>query len=277
MMNKQILKVLHYIETHLDDELSINTLAKIAGYSPFYFCKIFKASVGESVMSYALRLKINKASTNIINTKNSIIEIAFDIGFETPNGFNKAFKKVFNMTPTEYRSKHVELLCKYKENRMKQPEIKYRETVYVIYNTKYGAYENSVCTAWDELIWKLDSQNRINILSNSELFGICYSDPETTPENEIRYDAAISCKKEEVDTFIEKGFYVKKIEGGKFATLSYFGKDETNRVWMDLFSWIVENNLSNQCKNIPPFEKYLNWSPEISDEEIIKEIYIPLD
>ena len=275
-MNTHILKSLHYIETHLDDNLDIHTLSKIAGYSPYYFCRIFKVSVGETVMSYASKLRIKQASSHIINSKKSIIEIALDIGFETPNGFNKAFKKIFSMTPTEYRQKHLLLLLNYKENKMQTPKIVQREEVTYIYNTKYGAYETSSQEAWDELIFKIDQEKRVNILSNSELLGICHNDPETTPEYEIRYDAAISCKEEDILGFKEKGFDIQKIEGGKFVCVSYKESEDSIKTWTGLFAWIVENDLANDCMDIPPFEKYINWSPNIDEKELIKEIYIPI-
>lgn len=276
-MNNQILKVLHFIETHLDEDFDIDTLSKIAGYSPFYFCRIFKANVGESVMSYSSRLRVKKASSEIINSENSIIAIALDVGFETPNGFNKAFKRVFDMTPTEYRKKHFELFFNYKENIVQTPKIEERKSTYIVYNTKYGAYEISANQAWEELIWKLDADKRISILTNSELFGICYSDPEVTPPEQIRYDAAISCNQEEAKEFEKNGFAVRMLDGGKFATTSYVEEESVNKTWMDLFSWIVENNLSSKCKNVAPFEKYLNWSPNIDDKDLIKKIYIPID
>jgi AraC family transcriptional regulator len=276
-MNNQILKVLHFIETHIDEDFDIETLSKIAGYSPFYFCRIFKVSVGESVMSYSSRLRIKKASADIINSEKSIIAIALDVGFETPNGFNKAFKKIFNMTPTEYRKKHLELLFYYKENRVKTPKIVQRENTYIVYNTKYGAYETSAAQAWEELIWKLDSDKRINILTNNELFGICHNDPEITPPEQIRYDASISCDKKSAQEFEKNGFSVRVLEGGRFATTTYIGEENVNKTWMDLFSWIVENELSSLCKDVAPFEKYLNWSPNIDDKDLIKEIYIPIN
>lgn len=275
-MNTHILKTLHYIETHLDDNLDINTLSSIAGYSPYYFCRIFKVSVGESVMSYASKLRIKQASSSIINSEKSIIEIALDIGFETPNGFNKAFKKIFSMTPTEYRQKHLLVLLNYKENKMQVPKIVQRKEVTLIYTTKYGAYESSAQEAWEELIFKIDQEKRVNILSNNELLGICHNDPETTPENEIRYDAAISCKEEDISSFKEKGFDIQKIEGGKYVCVSYKGSKDSIKTWSALFAWLVENDLASDCMDVAPFEKIINWSPDIDEEDLIKEIYIPL-
>ena len=61
-MNPQIKKVTYYIENHLDDRFDVEMLAKLAGYSPYHFCRIFKLYIGESVMSYATRLKLERAA-----------------------------------------------------------------------------------------------------------------------------------------------------------------------------------------------------------------------
>lgn len=53
-MNRQIEKVLYHIEQNLDDTL-------IAGYSKYHFCRIFKLNVGESMMEYITRLRLEKA------------------------------------------------------------------------------------------------------------------------------------------------------------------------------------------------------------------------
>jgi AraC-like DNA-binding protein len=153
-MNTQISKVLCYIEAHLDDNLDIKTLARVAGYSVYHFSRIFKMSVGESTISYVSRLKLEKASSKIIDKNKSIIEIALDTGYETPNGFNKAFKKIFDMTPSEYKVKRINLLQTYKDKIMQTPQIVERETTHIVYQREIGNYEQTSKTAWTKLTGK---------------------------------------------------------------------------------------------------------------------------
>jgi len=62
-MNEQILKALYYIEENLDSSLDLDDIAKVAGYSKYHFCRIFKLNVGESMMEYITRLRLEKAQS----------------------------------------------------------------------------------------------------------------------------------------------------------------------------------------------------------------------
>ena len=114
MINQQIQKVLYFIENNLNNQLDLDDLARIAGYSKYHFSRCFKLNVGESVIDYMTRLRLEKSQFKIIQN-NSMINVALDIGYETPNGFNKAFKKIFGTTPTKYKKLKKDFLNQYKE------------------------------------------------------------------------------------------------------------------------------------------------------------------
>jgi AraC family transcriptional regulator len=284
-MNTQILKVLYYIEAHLNDSLVVKTLAKVAGYSPYHFSRIFKMYMGESIISYVSRLRLEKALLKIISNNKSIIEIAFEAGFETPNGFNKAFKKIFDITPTEYKNIRISLLHSYKNKMMQTPKIVERETTYVIYVREIGGYAKSSEIAWEKLIKKLNEWNK-NFKEKSiklkleqkkvEMIGICHDDPSVTAEENIRYDASLAWGKKERDFLSKQGFDTKEIPDGKYAMVLYKGA-YANIVnsWMALYSWCEENGYT--FRDYPPFEKYLNSPEDVSEEELLTEIYIPID
>jgi len=284
-MNTQILKVLYYVEAHLNDSLDVKTLAKVAGYSPYHFSRIFKMYMGESIISYVSRLRLEKALLKIISNNKSIIEIAFEAGFETPNGFNKAFKKIFDITPTEYKNIRISLLHSYKNKMMQTPKIVERETTYVIYVREIGGYAKSSEIAWEKLIKKLNEWNK-NFKEKSiklkleqkkvEMIGICHDDPSVTAEENIRYDASLAWAKKERDFLSEQGFDTKEIPDGKYAMVLYKGA-YVNIVdsWMALYSWCEENGYT--FRDCPPFEKYLNSPEDVSEEELLTEIYIPID
>lgn len=92
-MNKRIKKAIYHIENNLDKDLDINFLSQISGYSRFHFCRVFKAQTGESVMSYTTRLRIEASSIQVGLGKDSMINVAFDAGFQTPTGYLKAFRR----------------------------------------------------------------------------------------------------------------------------------------------------------------------------------------
>jgi AraC family transcriptional regulator len=289
-LNEHIGKALYHIETHLDDVLNVKTLARVAGYSPYHFCRAFKASVGESVISYATRLRIERATLKMMNNDRSIIQIALEAGFETPNGFNKAFKKIFCLTPTEYKKQQLNLLQNYKDKMMQAPKIVTRDEKFVVYERECGGYEKSSDIAWKKLSKELndlgeklknnpDSDCKDTIIldtKDAELLGICHDDPTVTDEKNIRYDAAIAWDKKKIDFLKEQGFNTKKIEGGKYAMVLYKGNyEKAIDSWSGIYNWIGENGY--KFKDSPPFERYLNTPNEVSEDKLLTEIYVPLE
>ena len=76
----RINRVIDYIEENLDDDLSLVRLADVAHFSRFYFHRIFKAIVGETLNSFIQRIRVEKAAILLdANPARSITEIAFDI------------------------------------------------------------------------------------------------------------------------------------------------------------------------------------------------------
>ncbi|CAA6828500.1 MAG: Unknown protein [uncultured Sulfurovum sp.] len=285
-MNTQIQKVTYFIETHLDDELDVLELAKVAGYSHFHFCRIFKMQVGESVMSYTTRLRLERASSEVSRGKKSMINIALDAGYKTPTGFLKAFKKRFGTTPSNYKSSSKELLSKYKENNMENVQIVQRDEAYVVFTREMGEYEKSSKIAWQRLSESMNSLNTVFAKNpptiemnlgegNGEALGICHDDPEVTDESNIRYDAALAWGKQEIEELAKYDFETKSIVGGKYAMVEYMGGAETaEKSWYGLYAWIEKNGY--EFRDAPAFEKYINAWNETDETKIQTEIYVPI-
>jgi len=91
-----------YIEQHLREELTVELLADMAGFSPYYFCRLFTLHAGMPVMEYIRRRRLAFAASDICAGKR-ILDVAFDYGFESHAGFAKAFRKVYGYSPDTYR------------------------------------------------------------------------------------------------------------------------------------------------------------------------------
>ena len=284
-MNTQIQKVTYYIETHLDDELELEQLAKVAGYSPYHFCRIFKIHIGESALSYARRLKLERAAREMVQKEKNLIDIALDAGYKTPTGFLKAFKSRFGMTSTNYRIEAHIVHNKYKEIKMNTPQIITREDTLVVFIRELGEYGKSSQIAWEKLTKKFSTliekfeqrapKTPMNISPEiGEAFGICYDDPKVTDEKNIRYEAAKSWNKEDIKELENYDFETKTIAGGRYAKAFYKGESNGEDIWYALYAWIEENGY--ECRNEPAFEKYLNGSTQIDLEELEVEVHVPI-
>jgi len=285
-MNPQIQKITYYIETHLDDVLDVHVLSKVAGYSPYHFCRIFKMYMGESVISYAVRLRLERAASEVTRGNKSMIEIALDAGYQTPTGFLKAFKRRFDTTPTNYKRSTTMLQKVYEDYKMESVKIVERDEVFVVFTREMGNYEKSSKVAWERLSKSMNDLGTVFAKNppsiemhlgegNGEALGICHDDPQVTEEANIRYDAALAWDKEEVDELAKYDFETKKVAGGKYAMLSYKGDMEVaNKAWYGLYAWVEKNGY--EFRDEPAFEKYINAWNELDPRKIETEVYVPI-
>lgn len=94
---------LHFIETHLTEDLRLALLAQHAGYSRFHFHRIFRKMIGKSVVDYIRERRMTRAEKDLISTDRRVVDIAFDYGFGSQESFTRAFHKTYDMTPGRYR------------------------------------------------------------------------------------------------------------------------------------------------------------------------------
>jgi AraC family transcriptional regulator len=95
--------VADYIDQHLDEPISLSTLAGLARLSPFHFARAFKQSFGVPPHRYHTSRRIERAKTLQASPSHSVTNIAIDVGFTETSSFTKAFRKLAGVTPTQYR------------------------------------------------------------------------------------------------------------------------------------------------------------------------------
>lgn len=100
---EQVQAGIDYIESKLDDDLSLRDVSQHAGLSQWHFQRIFKALSNETLKSYIRSRRLALAVGKLTNTDERIIDIAIAAGFESQESFSRAFKKAFDMTPMDAR------------------------------------------------------------------------------------------------------------------------------------------------------------------------------
>lgn len=96
-------RIITYIAAHYNEELTIDHICKQIHFSKYYFCKLFKASVGIPIYQYINEYRINKSKELLSYSKMSIKSISTAVGFKSSLSYIRCFKKIVNMTPSEYR------------------------------------------------------------------------------------------------------------------------------------------------------------------------------
>lgn len=98
-------RVVDYINTHLAEDLSLDTLAAVANFSKYHFHRIFSAYTGEALGAYIQRLRLEWAAGKLIASPNMpITEIALTAGFSGSSVFSRAFRDWFKTSPSAWRS-----------------------------------------------------------------------------------------------------------------------------------------------------------------------------
>ncbi len=109
-MTEQILavqKMQDYIETHLTAEITLATLADICSFSPWYAHRLFREHTGYAPAEYIRRMRLAKSALRLKTEHAKIIDVAFDLGFASVDGYTRAFRKEFGINPGEYAKSPV--------------------------------------------------------------------------------------------------------------------------------------------------------------------------
>lgn len=112
-MKEQILAVQRmqdYIEAHLEETVGLSDLATVSLFSPWHSHRLFQEYTGLTPASYIRRLRLAKAALRLKNENVHIIDVAFDLGFGSVDGFTRAFFREFGMCPSEYAANPVPII-----------------------------------------------------------------------------------------------------------------------------------------------------------------------
>src|SRR5215471_13353836 len=286
----RILKVLVHIQKSLDSPVSLEELAAIASFSPFHFHRIFRGMVGESVKEHVRRLRLERAAHRLRFTGQPVTEIAFDAGYETHESFTRAFAAMFGEPPSEFRNNHRAVahgpapsgvhyssdtsVDAFLARRPGDTPIEVRvETLpgmLVAFVRHVGAYDE-VGSAWQRLIgWA----GRSGLFAfATQMIGIVHDDPEITPPDKMRYDAAIP-----VDDKVkpDKDIGVQQLDAGRYAIGTHRGP--YNRIG-DTYARICGEWLPGSGRELsaaPALEFYRNSPMTAAPEDLITDIYLPL-
>lgn len=102
-INRSINKALEYIYRNVEKSIKLEHVADAAGLSTFYFCKIFKKTVGIGFAQYLRIAKIERAKELLQDDAVKIYAISERLGFNENNYFARVFRETTGMTPREFR------------------------------------------------------------------------------------------------------------------------------------------------------------------------------
>ena len=291
----RINRVFEFIDKNLESDLSLNIVSEIAFFSPFHFHRVFKFMTGETLNGYVTRRKIEKSASDLLHKKTTATEIAHKYGFSDNSSYSRAFKKYFEISPTEFRkqnpNRHSKIRQLKSKNGQEYPD--YEKYICVINNLKNWIKMNAkieikempkIDLAYVSSIGPHNLENAYGTLMQwatpkglmnhrTKMITIYHDSFKFTEASNVRMSASILLDKD-VETNGEIGR--TSIKAGKFIVGSFeIGLNEFEKSWTGLFVWMNENGYKKADRE--PFEIYHNNFNDHPQRKAIVDFYIPIE
>lgn len=275
-------KVMLHIEQHLDDELTLEALSEVAHFSRFHFHRAFSAYVGISVARYVQRMRLRRASYQLVSKPDdSVLEIALQAGFDSAEAFAHAFKRTFGQSPTAFR-RHPEwhawnaafVFPPFVWSVIMQVDIVHFPATRIAALEHRGAIRELPRTVQDYIAWRQHSG--LSPVERSKSFGIAYSNPDTTPPEQFRFDVCGELLEGEQVQPNPQGVVEKIIPAGRCARVRHLGpRDRLGETIYPLYrDWLPASG--EAPRDYPLFFHYVTTKLSPDPAHDITDVYLPL-
>lgn len=96
-------EMVSYLQSHYEEKITLDEIAKRFNLSPKYFCRFFKENFGKGMVEYLNYFRMEQAAKRLLETDQRILDVALGVGFENFSYFIKKFKEIYGCTPSAYR------------------------------------------------------------------------------------------------------------------------------------------------------------------------------
>jgi AraC family transcriptional regulator len=267
----RVQRVVDHLAGHLDDALDLETLARVAHFSPYHFHRTYRALLGETVNDTIRRLRLQRAAIDLLDRELSIERTARRAGYASRAAFTRAFRAEYGEPPGRYREpRRVGSLEHDKGEPGYRVEIVTLPTLRVAaieqrgdYKLAGGAFERLMTIAATTGLLRAETRP----------FGIFHDDPLAVPEAELRATVCISVPD---DWQASAGLAEGRIEGGRYARIVHRGPYTELSVAYD---WLYQTWISGSAeepRNLPCLEEYLNSPRQVPAKDLETAVMMPL-
>jgi AraC family transcriptional regulator len=281
----RVIPALVHIQTHLDDDLKLEGLARLAGVTPSHFSRSFTSTIGESPRAYVERLRLERAAVLLVVRAASILEIALDSGFQSHETFTRAFRRRFGIAPSRWRhgsgshlamadandARRRSLAEELPEGSLSPTTIRTLRSLPVLFQRHVGPYDEVPPTAWRRVQAAAASRG---IATQGLLLGVAHDAPGLTEPARCRFDACIVVDGPAAAAWRPtNGVGAQLLPGGPFATTTYVGPYSG---LADAYRVIVERIMARtphvELVGLPAIESYhttvINPDASLNETEI---------
>lgn len=294
----RINKVCDYIDQNIGNQLNLNELASVAGFSPFHFHRIFGAMTGETLNGYIRRIRAEKAAAMLLrNPDLPVSEISDACGYSSPPVFCRVFKEIFGISAQDFKAKKSEEVSKIyqslsknhqsgerngsdlcftepneeRRNFMKTHiEVKEMPELKLLYIRHTGAFDQ-IGQAYEKLMRWAGPRGLLKP-GTFKTATVYHDDPAITKIENVRQSACIT-----IDHDVKPEGEVGRIDipSGRYATGRFeIGAHEFTDAWNTMCLWFTESGY--QPGEGLPYELYHNNHMEHPEKKFILDICIPV-
>jgi AraC family transcriptional regulator len=280
--------IYEYIETHLHEEIGIEQLAAIAGYSEFHFQRLFRQVLGISAHQFVRHVRLITAAKRITNSNDAITDIAFSCGYQTLQSFSREFSKVYQISPAKFRKARDMRLVSFREAYLRikpvgeaamSPRVEFIEEQKFYYVCRRGGSETNSIPAAQSAFSAIRQWVEGYALQGHvcNWLGQMPDEPNVTPPAEQRYHGGvIFMKNYQPERFMLSGVEEGMIPAGQWAIFRAIGPYELLwQTWSAAFrDWLPASGF--QLGSAAPYEVYVNDPQVVRPEDTITDIYLPI-
>jgi len=279
-------KVLEYIDSHLDDDLTVDRLSGVAAFSKHHFRRQFSELFGISVYKYVQLNRLKRASYQLaFRDHMQIIDISLASGYENHESFCRAFKKSIGQTPSEFRECpqwhpwHLtyQPLSDLRVKHMKPENQPAKVKLITFKDTKVAVLEHRgdpslIGNSVRKFIEWRKQNNLPPQVGNT--FNILYDNPSETPPEKCRFDICVSIERDVADNPF--GVLEKTIPGGRCAVLRHIGHDANlgESITYLYLNWLPLSG--EEPRDFPLFLQRVSFFPDVPEHEAITDVFLPL-
>jgi AraC family transcriptional regulator len=284
-------RVIAHVASHLDEALALEAMAAQAGLSPFHFHRVFRGMVGETPLELTRRLRLERAAWRLRDKERAVTEIAFDAGYETHEAFSRAFRVSYAESPTAFRRRRrarIQLAAPggvhfREDGRVSQfipinsggltmkveiaryPELRVGTVRHV------GPYMQ-ISEAFARL-GELAAPARLFEQPGAMMVALFHDDPETTPADQLRSDAAVVVGS---DVRLPDGLGEQRIPAGEYASTVHIGPyEELGDTWARFMGEWLPASGRRPGPGVS-YEVYHNTPMDTPKERLRTELRLPL-
>lgn len=274
---RRVERVIVHLAEHLDQPLDLERLAAVACFSPFHFHRIYRHIAGETAADTLRRLRLHRASGELIQGKAPIAGIASRAGYGSVAAFGRVFRDSFGMPPAAYRrqGRLVPLPPRPVTCNEEQPDM-YDVSIKDIASHRAAAIRHTgpyleIGGAFEQLrTWCI---GRGAFRPGADMLGLYHDDPGSVPAAELRADAVILVG-DEVQA--EGDVRILEVPGGRWAVIEHvgpYGELEAAYAWL-YGTWLPST--AHEPDDRPLVELYKNDPRLVPPSELRTEIRLPL-